>query len=163
MSGKMKKLLSIIVLCLLLSGNAYAEVITLDCKFISGIEYNDKYQTEKKLFNEINKVVILDSKKEKIIEADYHYGGDDYFDGYSGWDTGRTHGRDSPWSETRIRWQNFSYADINRKNMISTYSAEINRVSGQMKTSLFFKLPGKNDYYLVTENMYQCSKKDKLF
>ena len=159
----MKKLLSIIVLCLLLSGNAYAEVITLDCKFISGIEYNDKYQTEKKLFNEINKVVILDSKKEKIIEADYHYGGDDYFDGYSGWDTGRTHGRDSPWSETRIRWQNFSYADINRKNMISTYSAEINRVSGQMKTSLFFKLPGKNDYYLVTENMYQCSKKDKLF
>ena len=163
MSGKMKKLLSIIVLCLLLSGNAYAEVITLDCKFISGIEYNDKYQTEKKLFNEINKVVILDSKKEKIIEADYHYGGDDYFDGYSGWDTGRTHGRDSPWSETRIRWQNFSYADINRKTMISTYSAEINRVSGQMKTSLFFKLPGKNDYYLVTENMYQCSKKDKLF
>ena len=159
----MKKLLSIIVLCLLLSGNAYAEVITLDCKFISGIEYNDKYQTEKKLFNEINKVVILDSKKEKIIEADYHYGGDDYFDGYSGWDTGRTHGRDSPWSETRIRWQNFSYADINRKTMISTYSAEINRVSGQMKTSLFFKLPGKNDYYLVTENMYQCSKKDKLF
>ena len=163
MSGKMKKLLSIIVLCLLLSGNAYAEVITLDCKFISGIEYNDKYQTEKKLYNEINKVVILDSKKEKIIEADYHYGGDDYFDGYSGWDTGRTHGRDSPWSETRIRWQNFSYADINRKTMISTYSAEINRVSGQMKTSLFFKLPGKNDYYLVTENMYQCSKKDKLF
>ena len=159
----MKKLLSIIVLCLLLSGNAYAEVITLDCKFISGIESNDKYQTEKKLFNEINKVVILDSKKEKIIEADYHYGGDDYFDGYSGWDTGRTHGRDSPWSETRIRWQNFSYADINRKTMISTYSAEINRVSGQMKTSLFFKLPGKNDYYLVTENMYQCSKKDKLF
>ena len=159
----MKKLLGIVVLSLLLSGNAYAEVITLDCKFISGIEYNDKYQTEKKLFNEINKVVILDSKKEKIIEADYHYGGDDYFDGYSGWDTGRTHGRDSPWSETRIRWQNFSYADINRKNMISTYSAEINRVSGQMKTSLFFKLPGKNDYYLVTENMYQCSKKDKLF
>ena len=159
----MKKLLSIIFVSLLLSGNAYAEVITLDCKFISGIEYNDKYQTEKKLFNEINKVVILDSKKEKIIEADYHYGGDDYFDGYSGWDTGRTHGRDSPWSETRIRWQNFSYADINRKNMISTYSAEINRVSGQMKTSLFFKLPGKNDYYLVTENMYQCSKKDKLF
>ena len=159
----MKKLLSIIVLCLLLSGNAYAEVITLDCKFISGIESNDKYQTEKKLFNEINKVVILDSKKEKIIEADYHYGGDDYFDGYSGWDTGRTHGRDSPWSETRIRWQNFSYADINRKTMISMYSAEINRVSGQMKTSLLFKLPGKNDYYLLTENMYQCSKKDKLF
>jgi hypothetical protein len=160
----MKKLFSmILVICSLLGGNAYAEVITLDCKFISGIEYNDKYQTEKKLFNEINKVVILDSKKEKIIEADYHYGGDDYFDGYSGWDTGRTHGRDSPWSETRIRWQNFSYADINRKTMISTYSAEINRVSGQMKTSLFFKLPGKNDYYLVTENMYQCSKKDKLF
>ena len=159
----MKKLLMIIVLGLLLSGNAYAEVITLDCKFISGIESNDKYQTEKKLFNEINKVVILDSKKEKIIEADYHYGGDDYFDGYSGWDTGRTHGRDSPWSETRIRWQNFSYADINRKTMISMYSAEINRVSGQMKTSLLFKLPGKNDYYLLTENMYQCSKKDKLF
>ena len=160
----MKKLFSmILVICSLLGGNAIAEIITLDCKFISGIEYNDKYQTEKKLFNEINKVVILDSKKEKIIEADYHYGGDDYFDGYSGWDTGRTHGRDSPWSETRIRWQNFSYADINRKTMISTYSAEINRVSGQMKTSLFFKLPGKNDYYLVTENMYQCSKKDKLF
>ena len=159
----MKKLLSLIIVSLLLSGNAIAEIITLDCKFISGIESNDKYQTEKKLFNEINKVVILDSKKEKIIEADYHYGGDDYFDGYSGWDTGRTHGRDSPWSETRIRWQNFSYADINRKTMISTYSAEINRVSGQMKTSLFFKLPGKNDYYLVTENMYQCSKKDKLF
>ena len=151
------------VLGLLLGGNAYADIITLDCKFISGIESNDKYQTEKKLFNEINKVVILDSKKEKIIEADYHYGGDDYFDGYSGWDTGRTHGRDSPWSETRIRWQNFSYADINRKTMISMYSAEINRVSGQMKTSLLFKLPGKNDYYLLTENMYQCSKKDKLF
>jgi len=159
----MKKLLGIIVLGLLLGGNAYADIITLDCKFISGIESNDKYQTEKKLFNEINKVVILDSKKEKIIEADYHYGGDDYFDGYSGWDTGRTHGRDSPWSETRIRWQNFSYADINRKTMISMYSAEINRVSGQMKTSLLFKLPGKNDYYLLTENMYQCSKKDKLF
>ena len=159
----MKKLLGIVVLGLLLGGNAYADIITLDCKFISGIESNDKYQTEKKLFNEINKVVILDSKKEKIIEADYHYGGDDYFDGYSGWDTGRTHGRDSPWSETRIRWQNFSYADINRKTMISMYSAEINRVSGQMKTSLLFKLPGKNDYYLLTENMYQCSKKDKLF
>ena len=159
----MKKLLGIVVLGLLLGGNAYADIITLDCKFISGIESNDKYQTEKKLFNEINKVVILDSKKEKIIEADYHYGGDDYFDGYSGWDTGRTHGRDSPWSETRIRWQNFSYVDINRKTMISMYSAEINRVSGQMKTSLLFKLPGKNDYYLLTENMYQCSKKDKLF
>ena len=159
----MKKLLSLIIVSLLLSGNAYAEVITLDCKFISGIESNDKYQTEKKLFNEINKVVILDTKIKKIIQADYHYGGDDYFNGYSGWDSGTSNGQDSPWSETRIRWKSFSYADSNRKTLISMYSAEINRVSGQMKTSLLFKLPGKNDYYMLTENMYQCSKKDKLF
>ena len=159
----MKKLLAIVVLGLLWSGNANAEVITLDCKFVSGIETNDKYQTEKKLYNEINKVVILDVKKKKIIQADYHYGGDDYFNGYSGWDSGTSNGQDSPWSETRIRWESFSYADSNRKTLISMYSAEINRVSGQMKTSLLFKLPGKNDYYSLTENMYQCSKKDKLF
>jgi hypothetical protein len=159
----MKKVILILAMGLLLSGNAYAEVITLDCKFVSGIKTDDKYQTEKKLYNEINKVVILDAKKEKIIEADYHYGGDDYFDGYSGWDTGASHGRDSPWSETRIRWEHFSYTDSNRKTLISMYSAEINRVSGQMKTSRLFKYPGKDDYYTLTENMYQCSKKDKLF
>ena len=159
----MKKLLSIIVLGLLLSGNAYAEVITLDCKFISGIEYNDKYQTEKKLFNEINKVVILDTKIKKIIQADYHYGGDDYFNGWSGWDTGTSHGQDSPWSETRVRWENFSYADSNRKTMISMYSAELNRVSGQMETSLLFRYPGNDGYHKLTINMYQCSKKEKLF
>ena len=159
----MKKLFSmILVLGLLLSGNAYAEVITLDCKFISGIEYNDKYQTEKKLFNEINKVVILDTKIKKIIQADYHYGGDDYFNGYSGWDLGDTYGRDGIWSETKISWENQNFTS-NRKTLISMYSAEINRVSGQMKTSLLFKLPGKNDYYMLTENMYQCSKKEKLF
>ena len=159
----MKKLLGIVVLSSLLCGNAYAEIITLDCKFISGIKTDDKYKTEKKLYNEINKVVILDAKKEKIIEADYHYGGDDYFDGYSGWDTGDSHGRDSTWSETRIRWEHFSYTDSNRKTLILMYSAEINRVSGQMKTSLLFKYHGKDDYYTLTENMYQCSIKDKLF
>ena len=147
----------------MLGGVASAEVLTLDCKFVSGKESNGKYQTEKRLYNEINKVVILDTKRKKIIKADYHYGGDDYFDGYSGWNTGTSHGRDSPWSETSIKWENFSYTDSNPKTIISTYSAEINRVSGQMKTSLLFKLPGKNDYYMLTENMYQCSKKDKLF
>ena len=44
----MKKLLGIVVLGLLLSGNAYAEIITLDCKsLMEETPQNLRYQTIK--------------------------------------------------------------------------------------------------------------------
>ncbi len=152
----MKKILGIMVLGLLLCSNAYAEIITLDCKFISGIKTDDKYQTEKKLVNEMNKIVILDTKLEKIIKADHH-GGDKYY-----WETDTSHGRDS-WSETDISWESFYFKDSEKKTVIMLYTAHINRVSGQMETSFLFRYPGNEDYHKLTENKYQCSIKDKLF
>ena len=55
----MKKLLGIVVLGLLLSGNAYAELITLDCKsLIKDQPQNMKYMT-----------LRIDTKKKLLIQV----------------------------------------------------------------------------------------------
>tara|TARA_R110000782_G_scaffold248728_1_gene335758 strand:+ start:26 stop:499 length:474 start_codon:yes stop_codon:yes gene_type:complete len=75
----MKKLLGIIVLGLLLSGNAYAEDLNLTCNYITGqTHYETKIEinTRDEMLNSglpvtIDKVFIINSKTKKILRQKY--------------------------------------------------------------------------------------------
>ncbi len=151
----MKKLLGIVVLSLLFSGCASAEELTLNCKFISGVETDERYQSQKKLNNEMDITLILNTKLKRVIKAPYHYGAESGI-----WSDDLSNGTDY-WSDTEISWKHFSKLKKDEEIQLF-YSAEINRYSGQMKTTKLWRYPNSDDH-IGTDSMYQCSKKDKLF
>ena len=75
----MKKLLSILVLSLLFSGNAFAEDLNLTCKYITGqTHYENKIEltTRDEMVNSglpvrIDQVFIINSKTKKILRQKY--------------------------------------------------------------------------------------------
>ena len=150
-----KKLLLTILFTLVLSGGAFAEELTLNCKFISGEETNERYQSQKKLTNEMDITLILDTKLKRVIKAPYHYGAESGI-----WSDDLSNGTDR-WSDTEISWEHFSKLKKDEKIQLY-YSAELNRYSGQMKTTKLWRYPNSDDH-IGTDSMYQCSKKDKIF
>lgn len=151
----MKKLLLTILFTLVLSGGVSAEELTLNCKFISGEETDGRYQSQKKLTNEMDITLILDTKLKRVIKAPYHYGAESGI-----WSDDLSNGTDR-WSDTEISWEHFS--KLKKDGEIQLYySAELNRYSGQMKTTKLWRYPNSDDH-IGTDSMYQCSKKDKLF
>jgi hypothetical protein len=151
----MKKLFLTILFSLVLSVGASAEELTLNCKFISGEETDERYQSQKKLTNEMDITLILDTKLKRVIKAPYHYGAESGI-----WSDGLSNGTDR-WSDTEISWEHFSKLKKDEEIQLY-YSAELNRYSGQMKTTKLWRYPNSDDH-IGTDSMYQCSKKDKLF
>ena len=151
----MKKLFLTFLFTLVLSVGASAEELTLNCKFISGEETDERYQSQKKLTNEMDITLILDTKLKRVIKAPYHYGAESGI-----WSDDLSNGTDR-WSDTEISWEHFSKLKKDEEIQLY-YSAELNRYSGQMKTTKLWRYPNSDDH-IGTNSMYQCSKKDKLF
>ncbi|WP_440672452.1 hypothetical protein [Candidatus Pelagibacter sp. HIMB1715] len=151
----LKKIFLTILFTLVLSGGAFAEELTLNCKFISGEETNERYQSQKKLNNEMDVTLILNTKLKRVLKAPYHYGAKSGM-----WSDDLSHGKDN-WSDTEISWQHFSRLKKDEKIQLF-YSAKLNRYSGQMETKKLLRYPNSDDH-IGTDSMYQCSKKDKLF
>ena len=150
-----KKFILTILFTLVLSVGASAEELTLNCKFISGEETDERYQSQKKLTNEMDITLILDTKLKRVIKAPYHYGAESGI-----WSDDLSNGTDR-WSDTEISWEHFSKLKKDEEIQLF-YSAELNRYSGQMKTTKLWRYPNSDDH-IGTNSMYQCSKKDKIF
>ena len=151
----MKKLFLTILFTLVLSGGVGAEELTLNCKFISGEETDERYQSQKKLNNEMDVTLILNTKLKRVIKAPYHYGAESGI-----WSDDLSNGTDR-WSDTEISWEHFRKLKKDEEIQLY-YSAELNRYSGQMKTTKLWRYPNSDDH-IGTDSMYQCSKKDKIF
>ena len=138
----MKKLLGIIVLGLLLSGNGFAEDIVLNCEFDKGTRVETKYDTETKLENISDEAIILSSEYNDIIEAPWH---DDY----------------ERWTDTHVKWTYWT------ADGFAQYETSLNRLSGRMDTTHFLKFPirtGEKEHVFWYYDMsYKCKKSDKLF
>ena len=65
----MKKLLSIIVLSLLFSGNAYAETVYLNCSFINGSFVDKEYNNEKTIDYKSDVTIDLDLKTNTVLDG----------------------------------------------------------------------------------------------
>ena len=63
----MKKLLGIVVLSLLLSGNAFAEKVYLNCSFINGSIVDQEYTNEKTIDYKSDVTIDLDLKTNKVL------------------------------------------------------------------------------------------------
>jgi hypothetical protein len=151
----MKQLFILFLINFFLLNSATAEEITLDCKFISGFEKDGQYQTERKLIDDINEVVILDVKKNKVLKGSFHFNNET---GY--WKDELSEGKDS-WDENYVSWQH-SEKDSAGGEITLFYRAKINRISGQMQTMMLFKIPNTKSH-ILTEKNYECSKSKKLF
>ena len=71
----MKKLLGVVVLCLMLSGNAYSEKVFLNCEFINGSLDDLKNNTSEKIDYSEDVTIDLDLKKNKVLDGP-HLGAD---------------------------------------------------------------------------------------
>jgi hypothetical protein len=159
----MKKLLGIMVLGLLLSGNAYAETILLKCKFIDAKQdvylANVIVKTVKPTHLEKEIEIRLNTALEKIIEAPA------YSSVYLKWDV---------WADDYIGWK--SDVTITMElDVVDTYN--LDRVTGILshdKKSLtrivedghYQKDANGNwirDTNRHTTSTYQCKKEDRLF
>ena len=159
----MKKLLEIVVLGLLLSGNAYAETILLKCKFIDAKQdvylANVIVKTVKPTHLEKEIEIRLNTALEKIIEAPA------YSSVYLKWDV---------WADDYIGWK--SDVTITMElDVVDTYN--LDRVTGILshdKKSLtrivedghYQKDANGNwirDTNRHTTSTYQCKKEDRLF
>jgi len=150
-----KKFILTILFTLVLSVGASAEELTLNCKFISGEETDERYQSQKKLTNEMDVTLILNTKLKRVIKAPHHYGAESGI-----WSDDLSNGNDY-WSDTEISWKHFSRLKKDEEIQLY-YSAKLNRYSGQMKTTKLWRYPNSDDH-IGTDSMYQCSKKDKIF
>ena len=65
----MKKLLGIIVLGLLLSGNAYAKKVYLNCSFINGSFVDKEYKNEKTIDYKSDVTIDLDLKTNTVLDG----------------------------------------------------------------------------------------------
>ena len=147
----MKKLLGILVMGLLLSGNAFAKEVIIVCKFENGISYKTNGNVEKfnkstvpipkkdSIFkiNENRKILIeIRPNREKIIN-------------------------DVVWSEAAIKWYPNRDYDPHTK-----WSHEINRFNGFYKYVASWQ---KEHYFYKVENILRtewfklCSTTNKLF
>ena len=163
----MKKILSIIILGLLFSSNAYAETILLKCKFIDGKHHvyrsNVFVKTVKPTHPHFKKEfeIRLNTDLENIIEApSYPYGG-------AGLDW-------VVWHDEYITWQGETNVAMNYDNVFS-YSLErftgilskdhknyIRVVKdGKFQKDANGKWVGDQQNHLTAN--YQCKKEDRLF
>ena len=140
----MKKLFStILVLGLLLSGNAYAENIALICKFVSG----DHLTADRKVIKlgshgvDADDVVVkLDTKRKKLIGDSAHSDNAAVF-----------------WEDDLITW----WPKYNSK--ISNTSFELNRYSGQLIVKTITNNSGSSTVDGITNIKFNCSKTNKMF
>ena len=139
----MKKLLGIVVLGLLSSGNAYAENIALICKFVSG----DHLTADRKVIKlgshgvEADDVVVkLDTKRKKLIGDSAHSDNAAVF-----------------WEDDLITW----WPKYNSK--ISNTSFELNRYSGQLIVKTITNNSGSSAVDGITNIKFNCSKTNKMF
>ena len=150
----MKKLLGIVVLGLLLSGNAYSKIIDLHCKYITG-HVTEKIPHPGHTDSEANTTFIpisdtgiedykikLDTAKEKIIEApEYSSDGSSYMFG-----------------DESIVW----YAAI-ASGSILKIKFTLNRYTGRLKEyhKHFAYGDTENNYWMSL--VYDCSLAKRLF
>ena len=139
----MKKLLGILVLSLLFSGNAYAENIALICKFVSG----DHLTADRKVIKlgshgvDADDVVVkLDTKRKKLIGDSAHSDNAAVF-----------------WEDDLITW----WPKYNSK--ISNTSFELNRYSGQLIVKTITNNSGSSTVDGITNIKFNCSKTNKMF
>ena len=149
-----KKLLAILVLGLLLSGNAYAKIIDLHCKFIEGnitknvphpghedIEKNTTYlsisDNDVKGYN-----IKLDTSKKKILEAP----------GYS--PDGSTYG----FNDDLIEW----WAVFASGSTLEV-KYTLNRYTGRLREYHKNYVYGDTEHNYWMDLIYDCSKAKRLF
>ena len=135
----MKKLLSIIVLGLLLSGNAYAEQIFLKCELVDGIHnWKDKSRNGVYRKGELADVGLeINTKTKKIFDTSY-----------SNFPV-----KSNDWDDNEVDWtQPTALLKIN--------SYTLDRLTGNL-----FNLKGyHNDHPMNSEMLsYKCSAAKKLF
>ena len=135
----MKKLLSIIVLGLLLSGNAYAEQIFLKCELVDGIQFwKDKSRNGVYRKGELADVGLeINTKTKKIFDTSY-----------SNFPV-----KSNDWDDNEVDWtQPTALLKIN--------SYTLDRLTGNL-----FNLKGyHNDHPMNSEMLsYKCSAAKKLF
>ena len=150
----MKKLLSIIVLGLLLSGNAYSKIIDLQCKYVSG-HITNKIPHPNHEDSEANTTYVpisdtgvedykikLDTTKQKIIEAP------DYVEG------GSTHG----FNEDIIMW----YASLASESRLEI-KYTLNRYTGRLREYHIHYKWGETETNYWANFIYDCTKAKRLF
>tara|TARA_B110000971_G_scaffold215717_1_gene249640 strand:+ start:34 stop:456 length:423 start_codon:yes stop_codon:yes gene_type:complete len=140
----MKKLfLSILVICSLLGGNAYAENIEVICKFISGQHLSaDNKVIKFESYDGVAKdvVVKLDTKRKKLL-GDYPH----------------SDNATILWEEDFIQWW------PKRNSKISNTSFELNRHSGQLIQQTYTNNSGSSRVDGSTYIKFNCSKSNKIF
>jgi hypothetical protein len=139
----MKKILSILVLGLLLSGNVYAENIVLICKFVSGDHLSaDRKSIKFSAYDGVAKdvVVKLDTKRKKLIG-----------------DSAQSDNATVLWEEDFIQW----WPKYNSKIFNTSY--ELNRFSGQLIIQTITNNSGSSTVDGITNIKFNCSKSNKMF
>ena len=108
----MKKLLGIVVLGLLLSGNVYANVIYVKCVSFEMISYKRNGEVIKESVNDIEDLFEIDDKKKVISKQIFS---SDYFHKLP----------NIKWSNSNIKW----YGNVGEGNYKA--SNNINRITGK--------------------------------
>ena len=136
----MKKILGIVVLGLLLSGNAYAEIIYLSCTFKNGSYFNKKSKiVEIKTNSKIS--IKVDTRSKKI---------------YSPWPSIITEIIDIKWSDDTVSW---TQGERNGTGELG-HSYKLDRISGTLNVNQHDVL---NTGITRMNYRYECLKTNKLF
>ena len=150
----MKKLLSIIVMALLLSGNAYSKIIDLHCKFIEGniirnVPHPGHEDTKKNTTyisisdHDVEGYNIkLDTTKEKIIEAPMF----------------KVPGSTRMFGDDLIIW----YASLSSGARLEI-KFTLNRYTGRLSEYHKHYKYGETEYNYWMDLIYDCSKAKRLF
>ena len=135
----MKKLLGILVLGLLLSGNAYAEKVFLKCELVSGFDsWKDKSKNVVYEKGELSDVGLeINTKTKKIFDTAYS----------------NFPAKINDWDDNRVRWSQ-------PLNLFPYNSYTLDRLTGKL-----FNLKNNHDDHPMLGQMlnYKCSAAKKLF
>ena len=139
----MKKLLGIVVLAFLYSGNAYSEEIILNCEFDQGhIVWGDgeiEFINNTNPVKPTNKTLRINSKKKELFKR---------VDDISPIDKNRV-----LWTDKEIKW-------FYNSNILSI-DTNLNRYTGSLVESVNFK--PKTAKVISTTYTFNCKKEEKKF
>ena len=136
-SRSMKKFLAIIVLGLLWSGNAHAEKVYLNCKFLNGVIDNYATRTSEQINYSQDVTIDLDLKNKKVLNGPY-IGTNSLYEEYN---------NELSWGE--------SFGEPG--NGIS-HKVTLNRSNGSLEIYTIFTSVASG-----TKEYYKCEKNEKLF